>query len=108
MSNRRHPKTFCRTLGQDFWDLRDRRLNKSEPTANNIATRLTSNQFPEGRECHRSVWRFYPLCGAHLLRELTYFKELSEVTQAWASPLKGLLLEMKGVAEHERRGQYPS
>jgi transposase len=43
----------------------------------------------------------HALCGAHLLRELTYFEELSEVTKAWASPLKELLLEMKGVAEHE-------
>jgi transposase len=43
----------------------------------------------------------YALCGAHLLRELTYFEELSEVTKAWAAPLKELLLEMKGVAERE-------
>ena len=43
----------------------------------------------------------HALCGAHLLRELTYFEELSEVTKAWASPLKELLLEMKGVAERE-------
>ncbi|HEY9282687.1 MAG TPA: IS66 family transposase, partial [Pyrinomonadaceae bacterium] len=42
----------------------------------------------------------HALCGAHLLRELTYFEELSEVTKAWAAPLKELLLEMKGVAEH--------
>jgi transposase len=41
----------------------------------------------------------HALCGAHLLRELTYFEELSEVTKAWAAPLKELLLEMKGVAE---------
>jgi transposase len=41
----------------------------------------------------------HALCGAHLLRELIYFKELSEETQAWASPLKELLLEMKGEAE---------
>jgi transposase len=33
------------------------------------------------------------------LRELTYFEELSEATKAWASPLKELLLEMKGLAE---------
>lgn len=45
--------------------------------------------------CHHA------LCGAHLLRELTYFEELCEVTKAWASPLKELLLEMKGVAERE-------
>jgi transposase len=43
----------------------------------------------------------HALCGAHLLRELTYFEELSEVTKAWASPLKELLLEMKGEAERE-------
>ncbi len=49
-------------------------------------------------------YTFYPecrhaLCGAHLSRELTYFEELSEETQVWASPLKDLLLEMKGEAE---------
>jgi transposase len=44
----------------------------------------------------------HALCGAHLLRELTYFEELSEETKAWAAPLKGLLLEMK--AEVERAG----
>lgn len=43
----------------------------------------------------------HALCGAHLLRELTYFTELSEETKRWAAPLKGLLLEMKGVAERE-------
>jgi transposase len=43
----------------------------------------------------------HALCGAHLLRELTYFEELSEVTKAWAAPLKELLLEMKGAAERE-------
>lgn len=43
----------------------------------------------------------HALCGAHLLRELTYFEELSEVTKEWAAPLKDLLLEMKGVAERE-------
>jgi transposase len=43
----------------------------------------------------------HALCGAHLLRELTYFEELSEVTKAWAAPLKELLPEMKGVAERE-------
>lgn len=44
----------------------------------------------------------HALCGAHLLRELTFFAELSDETQAWASPLKELLLEMK--AEVERVG----
>lgn len=44
----------------------------------------------------------HALCGAHLLRELTYFAELSEETKAWAAPLKELLLEMK--AEVERAG----
>ena len=44
----------------------------------------------------------HALCGAHLLRELTFFAELSEETKAWAAPLKELLLEMK--AEAERAG----
>ncbi len=49
-------------------------------------------------------YTFYPkcrhaLCGAHLLRELTYFEELSAETKAWAAPLKELLLEMKGEVE---------
>jgi transposase len=44
----------------------------------------------------------HALCGAHLLRELTFFAELSEETKAWADPLKELLLEMK--AEVERAG----
>jgi transposase len=49
-------------------------------------------------------YTFYPkckhaLCGAHLLRELTYFEELAQETKAWASPLKELLLEMKAEVE---------
>jgi transposase len=44
----------------------------------------------------------HALCGVHLLRELTYFEEVSPETKAWAGPLKGLLLEMKG--EVERAG----
>jgi transposase len=63
---------------------------------------------PEYRgTCVHDGWlsyTFYPkcrhaLCGAHLLRELIYFEELSEETKGWASPLKELLLEMKGEAE---------
>jgi transposase len=53
---------------------------------------LSYTQYPD---CQHS------LCGAHLLRELTYFEELSEETKTWAAPLKELLLEMKGVAERE-------
>jgi transposase len=44
----------------------------------------------------------HALCGAHLLRELTFFAELSEETKRWAAPLKELLLEMK--TEVERAG----
>jgi transposase len=44
----------------------------------------------------------HALCGVHLLRELTYFEELSEGTKAWAAPLKELLLEMKREAERVR------
>jgi transposase len=41
----------------------------------------------------------HALCGAHLLRELTFFAELSEETKAWAAPLKELLLGMKAEVE---------
>jgi len=41
----------------------------------------------------------HALCGAHLLRELTFFEELSEETKAWAAPFKELLLEMKAEVE---------
>ncbi len=44
----------------------------------------------------------HALCGVHLLRELTFFEELSEETKAWAAPLKGLLLEMKGEVDRVR------
>jgi transposase len=41
----------------------------------------------------------HALCGVHLLRELTYFEELSAETKAWAGRLKELLLEMKRKVE---------
>jgi transposase len=44
----------------------------------------------------------HALCGVHLLRELTYFEELSEETKMWAAPLKQLLLEMKEGVERVR------
>jgi transposase len=44
----------------------------------------------------------HALCGVHLLRELTYFEELSVETKAWAAPLKEMLLEMKGEVERAR------
>ncbi|MCA1565723.1 MAG: IS66 family transposase [Acidobacteria bacterium] len=44
----------------------------------------------------------HALCGVHLLRELTYFEELSAATKAWAAPLKELLLEMKREVERVR------
>jgi len=46
----------------------------------------------------------HALCGVHLLRELTYFAELSAETKLWATPLKELLLEMKGEVERVREG----
>jgi transposase len=44
----------------------------------------------------------HALCGVHLLRELTYFAELSTETKAWATALKELLLEMKAEVESVR------
>lgn len=51
-------------------------------------------------------YTYYPqcrhaLCGAHLLRELTYFAELGEEWNIWAEPLLKLLLEMKVEVERE-------
>jgi transposase len=48
------------------------------------------------------TWCRHALCGVHLLRELTYFEELAPETKAWASPLRELLLEMKGQVERAK------
>ncbi len=42
------------------------------------------------------------LCGAHLLRELTFFAELSEESKKWAEPLCKLLVEIKREVEEVR------
>ncbi len=44
----------------------------------------------------------HALCGAHLLRELTFFAELSDGQDPWAEPLKELLLEIKEAVERVR------
>lgn len=44
----------------------------------------------------------HALCGVHILRELTFFDELSTETKEWAAPLKELLLEMKAEVERVR------
>lgn len=44
----------------------------------------------------------HALCGVHLLRELTYFEQLTAETKTWAAPLKGLLLEMKEAVKRVR------
>ena len=44
----------------------------------------------------------HALCGAHILRELTFFVELDERQKAWAEQLKELLLEMKAAVERAR------
>src|SRR5438270_723231 len=44
----------------------------------------------------------HALCGAHLLRELTFFAELNDEQRSWAEPLKELLLEIKGAVERAR------
>jgi transposase len=41
----------------------------------------------------------HTLCSVHPLRELTYFKEVTPETKAWAGPLKERLLERKGEVE---------
>lgn len=44
----------------------------------------------------------HALCGAHLLRELTFFVELNDEQKTWAGPLKELLLEIKSKVEEVR------
>ena len=44
----------------------------------------------------------HSLCGAHILRELTFFEELNSEQKAWAAPLKDLLLEIKATVEQVR------
>lgn len=44
----------------------------------------------------------HALCGAHLLRELTYFIEANAEQKSWAEPLKSLLLEIKSEVERGR------
>src|SRR3954471_24749868 len=44
------------------------------------------------------------LCGAHLLRELTYIKETCAEQQQWTEPLAKLLLEIKAAGEKVRFG----
>lgn len=44
----------------------------------------------------------HALCGAHLLRELTYIKETCAEQQQWTEPLAKLLLEMKAAGERAR------
>jgi transposase len=46
----------------------------------------------------------HALCGAHLLRELTYFSELDEGRKRWAAPIKQVLLEIKRAVEEARTG----
>jgi transposase len=44
----------------------------------------------------------HALCGAHLLRELTYIKETCAEQQQWTDPLARLLLEIKAAGERVR------
>lgn len=44
----------------------------------------------------------HALCGAHLLRELTYIKETCSEQQQWTEPLAKLLLEIKAAGERVR------
>jgi transposase len=46
----------------------------------------------------------HALCGAHLLRELTYFTELDERRKRWSEPIKQMLLEIKREVEEARVG----
>ena len=61
--------------------------------------------------CVHDGWQSYrlygqclhSLCGAHLLRELTYLSEASQEEKKWTEPMIKLLLEMKEAADEARR-----
>jgi transposase len=69
----------------------------------NVLPRYRGTVVHDGLLAYKSYTKcHHALCGVHLLRELTYFEELSEETKTWAGPLKELLLEMKGEVERVR------
>jgi transposase len=62
-----------------------------------------------GTVVHDGWWSYdyytncrHSLCCVHLLRELTFFAELNAEQNAWAAPLKELLLEIKRAVERAR------
>lgn len=62
-----------------------------------------------GHLVHDGWWSYdyytkcrHALCGAHLLRELTFFAELGDGAHPWAEPVKELLLEIKKQVERVR------
>ncbi len=66
----------------------------------NVVARYRGTCVHDGRLAYKHYTHCrHALCGVHLLRELTYFVELSAETKAWVAPLKELLLEMKGEVE---------
>lgn len=69
----------------------------------NVLPRYRGTVVHDGLLSYKHYTRcLHALCGVHLLRELTYFEELSAETKAWAAPLKELLLEMKEAVERRR------
>jgi transposase len=70
----------------------------------NVLPRYRGTVVHDGLLAYKSYTQCrHALCGVHLLRELTYFEELSAQTKAWAAALKQLLLEMKEAVERERQ-----
>ena len=69
----------------------------------NVLPRYRGTVVHDGLLAYKSYTKCrHALCGVHLLRELTYFEELSAETRVWAAPLKELLLEMKREVERVR------
>jgi transposase len=63
-----------------------------------------------GTVVHDGWWAYssytdctHALCGAHLLRELSYFSEMDEQRKGWAAPIGELLLEMKREVEQVKQ-----
>jgi transposase len=71
----------------------------------NILPRYRGTCVHDGWLAYNSYSRCrHALCGAHLLRELTYFAEFDDERKRWAEPLRELLMEMKQEVARVKEG----
>src|SRR5215207_5747687 len=95
--------------GSSTWRARpdyacDPRRGKAAMDEVGILPAFRGTSVHDGRPAYEYYRRCrHSLCGAHLLRELTYIEESSPHQRGqWAAPLAGLLLEIKAAVEQAR------